>query len=97
MIAARRTIVGRFLMQYRDWIPAQFRYRFGAKTTNLEKGGEVEGYYRTSARFVKMLYDEVAKGESTIGQVWGELEDTDKANIKRAIGELAQCLCVLGL
>lgn len=97
MIAARRTIVGRFLMQYRDWIPAQFRYRFGAKTTNLEKGGEVEGYYRTSARFVKMLYDEVAKGESTIGQVWGELEDTDKANIKRAIGELAQFLCVLGL
>ena len=96
-IAARRTIAGRFLMQYRDWIPAQFRYRFGVKTTNLEKGGEVEGYYRTSARFVKMLYDEVAHGEATIGQVWEDLDDNDKANIKRAIGEISQYLCLLGL
>lgn len=98
-IAARRTIVGRFLMQYRDWIPAQFRYRFGIKTTNLEKGNEeeVEGYYRTSARFVKMLYDEVAHGKATIGQVWEELEDYDKANIRRAIGEIAQFLCIVGL
>lgn len=96
-IAARRTIVGRFLMQYRDWIPAQFRYRFGVKTTNLEKGDEVEGYYRTSARFVKMLYDEVAHGKATIGQVWRELEDNDKVNIRRAIGEVSQYLCLIGL
>ena len=38
-IAARRLILGRFVMQYRDWIPAQFRYRFGSKTYNQEKGG----------------------------------------------------------
>lgn len=96
-IAARRTIVGRFLMQYRDWIPAQFRYRFGVKTTNLEKGGVVEGYYRTSARVAKMLYDEVAHGEATIGQIWGDLDINEKANVKRAIAEISQYLCLLGL
>lgn len=94
-IAARRTIVGRFLMQYRDWIPAQFRYRFGAMTSNLEKGGTVEGYYRTSARFMLNLYKEIKNGEATLGQVWNQLEDFEKANIKRAVTELCQYMVLL--
>lgn len=89
-IGARRTIVGRFLMQYRDWIPAQFRYRFGAMTTNLEKGGKVEGYYRTSAKFIRDIYRELKNGEKTIPQLWRQLDDFQKANIKRTITELAQ-------
>ena len=89
-IGARRTIVGRFLMQYRDWIPAQFRYRFGAMTTNLEKGGKVEGYYRTSAKFIRDIYRELKNGEKTISQLWDKLDDFQRANIKRTITELAQ-------
>ena len=95
-IAARRTIWGRFLMQYRDWIPAQIRYRFGSKTTNLNKGeGEVvEGYYRTFGRFVKNVYEELKYGEMTIGQVWDNLDDYEKANLKRVGTETLQLLGV---
>lgn len=96
-IGARRTLWGRFLMQYRDWIPAQFRYRFGSRTTNLEKGGMVEGYYRTTARFVYQLYKEIARGQANLTQVWSELDDYDRKNVVRAIAEFSQwvAVCVL--
>lgn len=96
-IAARRLILGRFVMQYRDWIPAQFRYRFGSKTYNQEKGGYVEGYYRTSSKFVKQLYQELKNGEKNIPQIWDELSDYEKVNVKRAVTELAQWLAVTAL
>lgn len=89
-VAARRTIVGRFLLQYRDWIPAQIRYRFGAKASNLEKGGEVEGYYRTTGRFFSRLYKELKVGQLHIPQIWNELSDYEKKNVKRASVEFLQ-------
>lgn len=93
-IAARRVILGRFIMQYRDWIPAQFRYRFGSKTTNLNKGeGElVEGYYRTFGKFLLDIVSEIKNGESNIGALWENLEDYEKANIKRAVTEMLQLI-----
>ena len=96
-IAARRMIWGRFLMQYRDWIPAQFRYRFGARTSNLEKGSEVEGYYRTTGRFAKQIYDELKHGEKTIGQVWDSLDDYERANVKRAVAEVIQLIVITAI
>lgn len=96
-IAARRLILGRFVMQYRDWIPAQFRYRFGSKTYNQEKGGYVEGYYRTSGKFIKQIYSELKNGEKNIPQIWDDLSDYEKVNIKRAVTELAQWLAVTAL
>lgn len=96
-IAARRVIWGRFLMQYRDWIPAQFRYRFGARTSNLEKGGGVEGYYRTTGRFAKQIYDELKHGEKTIGQIWDSLDDYERANVKRATAEVIQLAVITAI
>ena len=96
-IGARRTLWGRFLMQYRDWIPAQFRYRFGTRTTNLEKGGEVEGYYRTTARFVSQIYKDVIKGQQTLSQIWSELDDYDRRNVIRARTEILQWVAVCAL
>ena len=96
-IALRQVIWGKFLMQYRDWIPTQFRYRFGAKTTNLMKGGIVEGYYRTSWTFGKELYYEALKGEKTVTELWNELEDWEKANVKRAVTEVSQFMILMAV
>lgn len=96
-IGARRTLWGRFLMQYRDWIPAQFRYRFGARTTNLEKGGDVEGYYRTTARFVSQIYKELTQGGNNLTQLWKDLDDYDRRNVVRAITEVSQWIAVCAL
>ena len=96
-IALRRVIWGKFLMQYRDWIPTQFRYRFGAKTTNLMKGGIVEGYYRTTWTVGKELYNEVLTGEKTAKELWDGLEDWEKANIKRAVTEVSQFMILMAV
>lgn len=96
-IAARRTLWGRFLMQYRDWIPAQFRYRFGSRTSNLEKGGQVEGYYRTTARFMTQIWKDLRAGTLNLTQIWSELDDYDRKNIIRARAEIVQWIAVCAL
>ena len=96
-IAARRVIWGKFIMQYRDWIPAQFRARFGTKTTNMMKGGIVEGYYRTTYNFGKQLYNELTVGEKNLKEVWNDLEDYEKANVKRAVTEVFQFIVVAAI
>lgn len=96
-IAFRRKIIGRFIMQYRDWIPTALRYRFGKKTTNLEKQSglfegvsEVEGYYRTFGRFLWECQKELRRGEVNLMQVWDALDEYEVKNIRRAIAEFAQ-------
>lgn len=98
-VAARRTIIGRFLLQYRDWIPAQFRYRFGRKTTNLEKGaGEsFEGYYRTTGRFLMNIGKELMKGSFHLSQVWNELDKDDRRNLRRAGIEVGWYLAIIAM
>lgn len=92
--AVRRMLWGRFVMQYRDWIPSQFRYRFGVMTVNQDSGERFEGYYRTTAKFVWGLREELKNGEKNLTQIWDELDDFQKANIKRAIAEVSQLACV---
>ena len=93
-IAVRRTLWGRFIMQYRDWIPSQFRYRFGVMTVNQDSNERFEGYYRTTAKFIWGLRQELKNGEKNLTQIWNELDDFQKANIKRAIAEVSQLACV---
>ena len=89
-INARRVIWGRFLMQYRDWIPTAFIYRAASKRFSLEGGREMEGYYRTLGRFMKDCAMELKNGGMTIPQVWHELSKHEKRNIVRCITELTQ-------
>ena len=97
-IAARSTILGRFGLQYRDFIPTAIRYRFGAKTTNTATGHTFEGIYRTFHRVFWDICEELKHGEQTIPQIWDDLEDWEKANIRRALMEVSQWafVCSLG-
>lgn len=96
-VGARRTVWGRFLLQYRDWIPSQFRYRFGARTTNLEKGGDVEGYYRTTARFITQVWSDLRNGNANITQLWNELDEYDRRNVVRAGTEISQFIALCAI
>ena len=65
-INARRLLWGRFVMQYRDFIPTAIRYRWGTKTTNLEKGDMVEGFYITAGKFFYEVYKELKDGNANL-------------------------------
>lgn len=89
-LEVRQHVWGKFLMQYRDWIPTQYMYRFGALRYNEILDTSFEGYYRTSLKFSWELAKELAHGQMTIREKWDSLEDWQKANIRRAIAEIAQ-------
>ena len=90
----RRKIVGRFLMQYRDWYPPALRRRFGVRTTNLEGGMEVEGFYRTAWRFVRGLASELKHGQLSLKESWYSLDETEQRNVARAVTEIVQYIVV---
>lgn len=92
--AANRVIMGRLLQQYRKWIKPQYNKRFQAAQQSLTMDGKIEeGYYRTLLR----ICEEIAKGQITITDAWSEMNDSEKANVKRALTEIAQFLGVWAL
>lgn len=90
MVAAERTAAGRMLLQFRKWIVPQMAARFDGKKYILAINNYTEGYYRTSLNFLLGL----KKGQDNIRRQWGDLEDWEKANIKRSLAEITQFAAV---
>lgn len=88
--AASRVIMGRLLQQYRKWIKPQFNKRFQKAQQNLIMGNIEEGYYRTVLR----ICNELIRGHVQLSSLKDELTDEEKANVKRALFEIVQFLCV---
>lgn len=93
MVAAERIAAGRALLQYRKWIVPQFSARFGEKRYIMAIKDYREGYYRTLINMCLNLRD----AQGNIAQVWDELEDYEKANVRRAVTELFQFAVVWAL
>lgn len=89
--AAQRVILGRLLLQYRNWMKPQFNRRFQKAQLNLDTGDVEEGYYRTTVRILVGLL----RGQYQLGSVMSELTDNEKYNIRRAITEMAQLCAVV--
>ena len=93
MVAAERTAAGRALLQYRKWIVPQFSARFGEKRYIMAIQDYREGYYRTLLNMCIGLKE----AQGNIARVWDELEDYEKANVRRAAMELFQFTVVWAL
>lgn len=96
-IAARATIWGKFLMQYRDWIPTALVYRFQGRKYNYMKGDYAEGYYRTGASFISQIAKDIKNGEDFFTakrKEWNRLTADQKSNIRRCISEVTQWVCI---
>lgn len=93
MVAAERTAAGRALLQYRKWIIPQFSARFGEKRYIMAIQDYREGYYRTLLNMCLNLKE----AQGNIARVWNELEDYEKANVKRAATEIFQFMVVWAL
>lgn len=89
--AAQRVILGRLLLQYRNWMKPQFNRRFQKAQLNLDTGDIEEGYYRTSIRILAGLL----RGQYQLGTVMNSLSDNEKYNIRRAITEMVQLCAVV--
>lgn len=86
--AIHRYALGRMVMQFRQWMPAHYFRRFQSATYDAELETWREGYYRTFGRFVWNLLKDLRYLKFNIATQWNSLNESEKANIKRALTEL---------
>jgi hypothetical protein len=85
LASAKRTIVGRMLMQHRNWLPALYYNRFGKKQFDYVLERDIEGRYRTATRLYKALFSK---------SLASKLTPYEQANLKSAKVEATLLLAV---
>lgn len=80
-------VAGRFLGQFRQWMPKFYMERFKSKRYNAQTDRFEEGYYNTYFKFIGGLLKDAIHLKFEVSTRWNSLSDEDKKNILRAIKE----------
>ena len=92
--AVQRLAIGRLGMMFRKWMRPSWNRRFNSATYNYDLQAWTEGYYRTTGRFFLALAQDMRQAQFDIASRWKEMTQTEKANVKRALTEVAHFLAV---
>lgn len=92
--AIQQYALGRMAYMFRKWIPAAINKRYGNTKYNYDTKTWTEGYYTTAWRVSLQLMKEMKDLRFAFGTTYKNLHPTEKANIKRALGELGSFLVV---
>ena len=93
--AVQRLAIGRMGFMFRKWIKPNLNRRFKSATYNYDLQAWTEGYYVTTGRFLLQLAQELRKSQFDIASEWNKLSKTEKANIRRAVTEVAHYLAII--
>ena len=93
--AVQRLAIGRMVFMFRKWIKPNLNRRFKSATYNYDLQAWTEGYYVTTGRFLLQLAQELRKSQFDIASEWNKLSKTEKANIRRAVTEVAHYLAII--
>lgn len=88
MNALQRLALGKSALMFRRWIVASVNRRFKPAEYNFDLEGMTEGYYRTMGRVTLNLIRDLRKGQFQLIATMKNLNDTEKANLRRAVTEL---------
>ena len=95
--AVQRLAIGRMGIMFRKWIKPSLNRRFKSATYNYDLDAWIEGYYRTSGRFLLQLARDLRETQFNLTARWNELTPTEKANIRRALTEVGHFLAVMAI
>ena len=95
--AVQRLAIGRMGIMFRKWIKPSLNRRFKSATYNYDLDAWIEGYYRTSGRFLLQLVRDLRETQFNLAARWNELTPTEKANIRRALTEIGHFLAVMAI
>ena len=90
-------VAGRFLMQFRQWMPKFYMERFKGKRYNMQTDEWEEGYYKTYLSFIGSLMKDAIHLKFNISTKWDQLEDYQKENIIKALSESSTMLALGGV
>jgi hypothetical protein len=82
----KRFAAGRLMMLFRNFLVPGIKRRFKSLSGDQELGAHTEGYYTT---FFNTFGRDLLSLKFDISQRWSELNDMEKANVKRFIGEMS--------
>lgn len=88
-VALQRYALGRMAMQFRRWMPEHYNRRFAGEYYDAIMEEWREGFYRTVLRFSGNIANDLRKGQFNVLTQWHNLNNAEKANIKRAMTEVA--------
>ena len=80
-------VAGRFLGQFRQWMPKFYMERFKSKRYNAQTDRFEEGYYNTYFKFIGGLLKDAIHLKFELSTRWDNLSEEDRKNILRAIKE----------
>lgn len=63
MTAFQKLAIGRMIFMFRKWMPPAFGRRIDKAKYNFDLEQYQEGFYRTSGRFLKSLYNDLRQGQ----------------------------------
>lgn len=89
MNALQALAVGRAAIMFRKYMRPSWNRRFQKGQFDMDLDQWVEGYYRTTGRFLKQLGIDLKNGEFNLQREWKNLDDTERANVIRAITEVS--------
>lgn len=90
----QRFWLGKMVILFRKWIPSALTRRFGAYRYDRSLKIESEGYYMTMGKFLLNVVKDLKKLKFNVLYRFNELEEYEKANMRRAITEIAHWLIV---
>lgn len=90
----QRFWLGKMVILFRKWIPSALTRRFGAYRYDRSLKIESEGYYMTMGKFLLNVVKDLKKLKFNALYRFNELEEYEKANMRRAITEIAHWLIV---
>ena len=90
-------VLGRMAMQFRQWMPAHYNRRLGSAYYDTQLDQWREGYYRTIGRFAWNSIVDIRRLNFHLATNWAQLNNHEKANIKRASAELSMFAILSGL
>jgi len=74
--------------QFRKWIADGWRRRYASSYTNQFSEQEIEGTYRSTAKFIGGLINDLTALKIKTGMSWKDMSRHQKANVKRTITEV---------
>jgi hypothetical protein len=87
-VAAQRDVLTNTLMMHRGWLPILLTKRFKSKRYNVSMGRMEEGHFTTLFRFMGDAIKSL-KGGKPIKEVFADMEQYERNNIKRSTFETA--------
>lgn len=85
--AVNKFALGRLAMQFRQWMPMHYLRRFGEARYDYDLEQELEGYYRTTWKFLTNIAKELKQQKFDIVSNWKNLNDYQRSNITKSLKE----------